>query len=54
MEAEEASSLGGFILEKLGEVPKRGQILKTDECDIEIRKVIRKRRIRTVWVRIKR
>ncbi len=54
LEAEEASSLGGFILEKLGEVPRRGTILETDECTIRIQEVIRQRRIRRVIVSMKK
>jgi CBS domain containing-hemolysin-like protein len=54
LEAEEASTLGGFILEKLGEVPKRGRVLATEECEIHVQEVLRGRQIRTVLVRIKK
>ncbi len=54
LEAEEASTLGGFILEKLGEVPKRGRTLTTEECEIQVQEVLRGRQIRTVLVRIKK
>lgn len=53
LEAEEASTLGGYILEKLGDVPVKGQVLSTPECDLQIDEVLRKRRIRRVIVRIR-
>ena len=51
LKAEDASTLGGFILEKLGEVPEKGKVIKTPECEIQIHEVIRQRRIRSVIVR---
>ncbi|MDP3919528.1 MAG: hemolysin family protein [Candidatus Omnitrophota bacterium] len=51
LQADDAATLGGFILERLGEVPARGKTLKTDECEITIHEVIRQRRIRSVIVR---
>ena len=50
LEAQEASTLGGFILEKMGEVPEKGKTLETPELDIRIHDVIRQR-IRSVIVR---
>ena len=50
LKAGEASTLGGFILEKLGEVPEKGKYVKTPECDIRINDLIRQR-IHTVIVR---
>lgn len=50
----EASTLGGFIIEKLGEIPAVEQILNLPECEIRIHQVIRKRRIHRVIVRMKR
>ncbi len=43
LETEEAATLGGFILEKMGKVPKPGEILETPELQIRIQKVIRQR-----------
>ena len=42
-------TLGGFLIEKLGHIPKTGERVELDECDIFIRSIFRKR-IR--WVRI--
>jgi len=53
LESEEASTLSGFILEKLGEVPKKGKKLSTPECEILIHEVMRQRRIRSVLVRLR-
>ena len=52
LESQEASTLGGFILERLGEVPHRGQVLKLAECEIKVNEVIRQRHIRSVLVKI--
>lgn len=51
LESEEASTLSGYLLEKLGEVPEKGRVLETPECEIRIQDVIRQRLIRTVIVR---
>lgn len=50
LKAGEASTLGGFILEKMGEVPEKGKYVKIPECDIRINDMIRQR-IHTVIVR---
>ncbi|HXV28612.1 MAG TPA: hemolysin family protein [bacterium] len=52
LKAEEAATLGGYILEKLGEVPEKGKTLEADELVIRIHDVIRQR-IRSVTVRRK-
>ena len=52
LESEAVSTLAGYILEQMGEVPKRGQVLKTDECEIRIHAVIRRRLIKSVIVRL--
>lgn len=52
LEANQASTLGGYILEKLGEVPTLGKVLKTEKCEIKIHDRIRQR-IKTVLVRMK-
>jgi len=54
LEAQDASTLGGFVLEKMGEVPEKGKILQVPECEIRIHDVIRQRRIRSVIVRPKK
>jgi len=52
LEAEEGiSTLSGYILERLGEVPEKGKLIKTDEFEMRIHEVIRHRRIRSVIVR---
>ncbi len=43
LKAGEATTLGGYILEKLGEVPEKGKTLETDELVIRIHDVIRQR-----------
>lgn len=53
LESEETTTLAGFILEKIGEVPEKGKVLDLPECQIRIHDVIRKRLIRTVVVRLK-
>lgn len=53
LESEEANTLGGVILEKLGDIPAKGKILNLDECEIQIHEVFRRRRIRRVIVRVK-
>lgn len=50
LKAGEASTLGGFILEKMGEVPEKGKYVRIPECDIRINNMIRQR-IHTVIVR---
>jgi len=54
LEADEASTLGGFILEKLGEVPPKGKVISTSDCEIRVQEVIRKRRIQRVVVKLKK
>lgn len=51
LEAREASTLGGFILERLGTVPKKGDVLKLPECEIRVQEVLRQRSIRSVLVK---
>ena len=51
LESEEASTLAGFILEKMGEVPEKGKVLELPECQIRIHDVLRQRQICTVIVR---
>lgn len=53
LKSEDASTLGGFILEKMGRVPEKGQRLETPECEIRIHDVIRQRRIRSVIVKLR-
>jgi CBS domain containing-hemolysin-like protein len=53
LKAAEATTLGGFILEKLGEVPEKGKTLVTPELEIRIHEVIRQR-IRSVFVKRRR
>lgn len=48
LESVEVSTLGGFILEKLGEVPQIGKVLKLPECELIIHEVIRQRYVRSV------
>ncbi len=50
LKAEEATTFGGYILEKLGEVPEKGKTLETEDLTIRIHDVIRQR-IRSVIVR---
>jgi len=50
LKAEEATSLGGYILEKLGEVPKKGKVLTSGRLEIRIHDVVR-HRIHSVIVR---
>ncbi|HTL47491.1 MAG TPA: hemolysin family protein [Verrucomicrobiae bacterium] len=50
LESEDATTLGGFILERLGEVPKPGSALKLPEFEMRIQKMVRQR-ILTVIVR---
>ncbi len=51
LKAQDATTIGGFILEKIGELPEKGRLLKIPECDFMINDVIRHRRIRNVIVR---
>lgn len=51
LKAKDASTLAGFILEQIGEVPEKGRVLKASECEIRIHDVIRHRSIRSVIVR---
>jgi putative hemolysin len=51
LEAEDATTLAGFILEKMGEVPEKGKVLQTPECEIRIQDVIRHRLIKSVIVK---
>lgn len=48
--SEESTTLAGFILEKLGEVPEKGKVLVMPECELTIHEVMR-HRIRSVIVR---
>lgn len=49
LQARESETLGGFILEKLGEIPNKGKTLEEDSFIFKINDVIRQR-IRTVLV----
>lgn len=51
LESEEASTLGGYILEEMGEVPVSGKVLRTEEMEIRINRVVRQR-ILSVVVRL--
>ena len=42
-------TLGGFLIEQLGHIPKPGERIDLEECNVVIRSVFRKR-IR--WVRL--
>ena len=52
LEAEEATTLGGFLLEKMGVVPLRGAKYETEEFEFVIQSMIRQR-IQQVLVRKK-
>ncbi|MSR77559.1 MAG: HlyC/CorC family transporter [Candidatus Omnitrophica bacterium] len=52
LEAKEATTLGGYILEHLEEVPEKGKNIHLPECSIRIHEVIRQRRILSVIVRL--
>lgn len=54
LEAKEASTLGGFILEQLEEVPEKGSALQVGGCEIRIQEVIRQRYIRSVLVKVQK
>lgn len=51
LKSKDAATIGGFILEKIGELPEKGRTLNLPECDLIIHDVIRQRRIRSVLVR---
>ena len=51
LSSKEASTVGGFILEKLGHVPQKGDILEAAGFEFKIHDVIRSRQIRSVLVR---
>ncbi len=53
LEAQEATTLAGFILEKMGEVPEKDKVLNTEEVTLRIHQVMR-HRIRSVIVRTRR
>ncbi|MCM8775936.1 MAG: hemolysin family protein [Candidatus Omnitrophica bacterium] len=53
LQAGEAATLGGFILEKLGEVPQKGKVLRTPEFEIRIHEVIRQRIRKVIVVPLK-
>ncbi|MCB9800296.1 MAG: HlyC/CorC family transporter [Candidatus Omnitrophica bacterium] len=50
LESEEATTLGGFILEKTGQVPVHGQLIRVEGLEFKINSVTRQR-IRSVTVR---
>ena len=54
LEAKEASTVGGFILEQLGEIPVKGKEISLPECDLRIQEVLGRRRIHRLIVRIKK
>lgn len=49
LESQEAATLGGYILEKMGELPQKGSCLELPDFRLKIHDVI-KRRIKTVIV----
>lgn len=51
IKSEDASTLGGFILEQLGELPEKGRTIKIPECEFVVHDVIRHKRIKSVIVR---
>jgi len=52
LKAEEASTLGGFIFERLGEIPAPGKVVGLKNIEIRIHQVIRKRRLHRVVVKV--
>lgn len=50
LEAEEASTLGGYLLEKMGVVPVKGAVLSSEEFDFTVQDMVRQR-IHQVLVR---
>ncbi len=50
LKAKEATTLGGFILEKMGVVPEKGKVLHEPDFEIRVHDVIRQR-IKSVIVR---
>ena len=52
LEADEASTLGGYLLEKMGVVPVKGAVLSTEEFDFTVQDMVRQR-IHQVLVRRK-
>lgn len=50
LKAQEATTLAGFILEHLGEVPAKDKVLQLPECEMRIHDMIRQR-IRSVIVK---
>lgn len=53
LESEAATTLGGFIMEKLGVVPEKDAVVDTPECELHVQDVIRQRVIRSVLVKKK-
>jgi CBS domain containing-hemolysin-like protein len=53
LESEDASTIGGFILEKMGRVPEKGERLDLPNFEIRVHDVIRQRRIRSVIVKLR-
>lgn len=51
LKSEDASTVGGFILEKIGELPEKGRVVKVPDCEFVIHEVIRHKKIRSVIVR---
>lgn len=51
LKAQDASTLGGYLLEQWGELPEKGRAFQIPECEFVIHDVIRHRRIKTVLVR---
>ena len=52
LEAEEATTLGGYLFEKMGVVPVKGAVLNTEPFDFVIQDMVRQR-IHQVTVRRK-
>ncbi len=50
LKAEDAATIGGYVLEKTGEVPRPGQTLVVHGLEIRVHTVMRQR-IRHLWVR---
>ncbi len=52
LKSESASTLGGLILEKLGEVPEKGRRLELEGCEVRVLEVLRRRSIQTVVMKV--
>lgn len=52
LESEEATTLGGLVLERLGEVPEKGRELALPGCEVRVHEVIRQRYIRSAILKV--